>query len=88
MQRKNCFLAAAVCNSVTKRGWFTAASSEDRKVAGARREYEFGHPMAEAVGGAAQSDLQLLQYSVKEGRWWEPCPSSWQCPAVSHKSLV
>ena len=60
LQRKNCFLAAAMCNSVTKRGRFTAASSEDRRVAGARREYEFGYQRAEAVGGMAQGDLWLL----------------------------
>lgn len=51
LQRKNWFLAAAVCNSITKRGRFTAASSEDRRVAGARSEYVFGHQRAEAVGG-------------------------------------
>lgn len=54
----------------------------------ARRECEFEHQRAEAVGGAVRGDLRLLQYSVKQGRWWEPGPSSWQCPAVSHKSLV
>lgn len=38
LQRKNCFLAAAVCSSVTKRGGFTAAASEVGRVVAARRE--------------------------------------------------
>lgn len=58
-------MAAAVCNSITKRGWFTAASSEDRRVAGTGQEYKFGHPKAEAVGRVAQGDPWLLQHSVK-----------------------
>lgn len=66
LRRTNCFLAAAMCNSITKRGWFTAAS-EDRRVVDTGKEYKFGHQKAEAVGRVAQSDPWLLQYSVKEG---------------------
>lgn len=55
LQRKKWFSAAAVCDSITKRGHFTAASSEDRRVAGARKEYEFGYQRAEAVGGVSDT---------------------------------
>jgi len=40
------------------------------------------------LAGVARGDLWLLQYDMKKRRWWEPSPSSWRCPAVSHKSLV
>lgn len=42
LQRKNCFLAAALCSSVTKRGEFAAAASEDRRVGGTRRGKDLG----------------------------------------------
>lgn len=38
LQRKNCFLAAAVCSSVTKRGGFTAAASEVGRVQGGSKD--------------------------------------------------